>query len=68
MSVAEEVQQRNRTVSTNKNLKTLDEHEVCQKLIDQMFQHKVDSTDVLLMCRELTCIQGFRKESNLFQN
>ena len=67
-SVIEVVQQNIINATTNNNLKNLDEHEVYQKLIDQIFQHKVDSTDVLLMCGELNNIKGLNKESYLFQD
>ena len=61
MPIAEAAQQSNSTATTNKNLKNLYEHEICLKLIDTIFQHKVDSTDAPLMHRELDNIQGFSK-------
>ena len=61
MPIVEAAQQSNSTATTNKNLKNLYEHEIYLKLIDKIFEHKVDSTDAPLMRRELDNIQGFSK-------
>ena len=41
---------------------------MCQKVISKIFQHIVDSIEVLLMDRELNNIQGLNKESDLFKD
>ena len=64
----EKEQQRNNAATTKNNLKNLDENEACQRIIEQIFKHKVDSTYVLRMHRELNNIQGLNKESYQFKD
>ena len=61
------VQQENNVATINNNLKTLDENEICLKLINSMFKHEVNSIDALLMRRKLNNVQGLNKEIDLFQ-
>ena len=49
---------------TINNLKNLDRDKTLKRLTDLMFNHEVNSTDILLMNRAILNIQGLNEDSN----
>ena len=62
------LKQRSNTPPIKKKPKDLDKHEVCSEVTSKIFQHQVDTTEVLLMYGELNDIKSLNDESSMFED